>query len=86
MDRSFLEELSQPVLEQIQYLQQATPELVVWDPLPVLCPQTSCEVFRQGRPLFFDADHLSGYGNRLLYASFIETLKKVWPEHIKYNQ
>jgi hypothetical protein len=52
----------------------------VWDPLPVLCPQTSCEVFRQGRPLFFDADHLSGYGNRLLYASFVETLKKVWPE------
>jgi peptidoglycan/LPS O-acetylase OafA/YrhL len=86
VDRSFLEELSQPVLEQIQYLQQATPELVVWDPLPVLCPQTSCEVFRQGRPLFFDADHLSGYGNRLLYASFIETLKKVWPEQIKYNQ
>jgi peptidoglycan/LPS O-acetylase OafA/YrhL len=80
VDRSFVEELSQPVLAQMRYLQKATPELVVWDPLPVLCPQTSCEVFRQGRPLFFDADHLSGYGNRLLYASFVETLKKVWPE------
>lgn len=78
--RAFLEELRQPVLEQIQHLQQATPELVVWDPLPVLCPQRSCEAFRQGRPLFFDADHLSGYGNRLLYPSFVETLKKIWPE------
>jgi peptidoglycan/LPS O-acetylase OafA/YrhL len=85
VDRSFIEELSQPVLQQIEDLQRLVPELVVWDPLPVLCPQARCEVFRQGRPLFFDADHLSGYGNRLLYPSFLETLKKIWPDQIMYK-
>jgi hypothetical protein len=78
--RTLLEELRQPVLEQIQELQKATPELVVWDPLPVLCGQSSCEAIRHGRPLFFDGDHLSGYGNRKLYAAFVEMPKKIWPE------
>jgi lysophospholipase L1-like esterase len=43
----------------------------VWDPLPVLCGQTSCDAFRDGRPLFFDGDHLSADGNRALYPSFL---------------
>jgi len=30
----------------------------------------SCDVYKDGKPLFFDADHLSGYGNEVLKSSF----------------
>jgi len=39
----------------------------VWDPFAVLCQTgVTCSAYQQGRPLFFDADHLSAYGNRML--------------------
>ena len=45
------------------------PAVEIWDPLPLLCDDTVCSAMRGGRPLFFDGDHLSPYGNlRLLPA------------------
>lgn len=48
-----------------------TPGVSVWDPLPVLCPDAVCSAFRDGRPLYFDADHLSQYGNDVLLPAFL---------------
>jgi hypothetical protein len=45
------------------------PGVRVWDPFPVLCPGDKCNAFVEGRPLFFDADHLTAYSNSLLYPS-----------------
>ncbi|WP_414629228.1 SGNH hydrolase domain-containing protein [Xanthomonas sacchari] len=36
----------------------------------MLCDAQQCSGRRDGRPLFFDADHLSGYGNRVLLPGF----------------
>jgi hypothetical protein len=48
--------------------------LVIWDPVPTLCDATYCRAVRDGKPLFYDGDHLSGYGNDLLYSAFTKQL------------
>jgi len=50
--------------------QNTVPRLQVWDPLPILCPDKMCQAYRDGMPLLFDGDHLSGFGNRLLLPTF----------------
>jgi hypothetical protein len=46
----------------------------VWDAFPVLCPDDICRTEKDGRPLFFDGDHLSAYGNLVIYPSFKATV------------
>lgn len=67
----------QPVREALAGLSARYPGLVVWDPFPVLCPGEVCSARRDGKPLFFDGDHLSGYGNQVLLPSFLALLEKV---------
>jgi len=50
------------------------------DPLPVLCPTETCSAFRDGRPLYLDADHISAFGNSVLYPSFKHAIGAV-PGH-----
>lgn len=64
----------------IQRLAAANPGLRVWDPLPVLCPDTTCSALDGKHPLFFDGDHLSGYGNEVLLPSFLVVLKELVSE------
>ncbi|SQG00491.1 O-antigen acetylase, putative [Paucimonas lemoignei] len=75
-----LEEYRQPVTELMSRLAEKVPAISVWDPLPTLCPDTECHTLAtNGRPLFFDADHVSGYGNMLLtpdFQRFISNLKQ----------
>ncbi len=42
----------------------------ILDPLPHLCDAQRCPGVRQGRPLYYDDDHLSEHGNRLLVPMF----------------
>lgn len=42
----------------------------ILDPLPYFCSDGRCWGDRDGRPLYFDDDHLSEYGNRLLVPLF----------------
>lgn len=42
----------------------------ILDPLPWLCRDGRCWGSEAGRPLYFDDDHLSEYGNRLLVPMF----------------
>lgn len=42
----------------------------ILDPLPYLCDERYCYGSRDGRSLYFDADHLSEYGNTFLVPMF----------------
>lgn len=73
-----LEEYRQPVTELMSRLAQKVPAISVWDPLPTLCPDTECHTLAtNGRPLFFDADHVSGYGNMLLAPNFQQYVSRL---------
>jgi peptidoglycan/LPS O-acetylase OafA/YrhL len=79
IDRRFLQAYRTPVMASLTALAQAHPNLVVWDPFPILCPTASCSVHdERGAPLFFDGDHLSAHGNRVLYPSFLATVARAW--------
>ncbi|MEA1988038.1 MAG: acyltransferase family protein [Pseudomonadota bacterium] len=45
------------------------------NPLPFLCDETYCYGSKQGRPLYYDDDHLSEYGNMFLLPMFDEVFK-----------
>ena len=78
--RAELLELRQPVMDSLAALSTAYPQLVTWDPFPVLCPGTSCRAVTGDGPLFFDGDHLSNLGNRVLYPNFLSVMRKVWAD------
>jgi len=75
MPKAELGVLRQPVLDQIQTLQQTLPKIYSWDPFAMLCPSDTCQAIQNGRPLFFDGDHLSNYGNGQLYQPFYQWLQ-----------
>ncbi len=67
MDRDGLLAWRAPIVAGLAAAVDGVPHTVLWDPFPVLCPEGSvCEAVPHGRPLFFDADHLSGHGNAVL--------------------
>lgn len=74
LERSFLESHRQPTMDALARLKALHPSLVVWDPFPILCPGNACSAFDGGLPLFFDGDHLSAHGNRVLYPSFLDVV------------
>ena len=45
------------------------------DPLPYLCWDGACQGVKDNRPLYFDDDHLSEYGNKLLKPMFSEVFR-----------
>lgn len=78
MRRSDLLEHRRFVMESLKTLARNHPRLLVWDPFPVLCPSETCSAFDENVPLFFDGDHLSAHGNRVLYPSFLSMLLSAW--------
>lgn len=44
----------------------------ILDPLPYLCTNDHCYGEKNGRPIYFDDDHLSEFGNKLLTPMFAE--------------
>jgi len=71
-----LERLRQPIVLTMQEQAKNNPAVLVWDPFAVLCPESSCQAVRDGRPLFFDGDHLSNYGNWIIYPHFLNWLRQ----------
>lgn len=47
----------------------------ILDPLPYLCPDGRCHGAQNGRPIYYDDDHLSEYGNKLLVPMFAEVFQ-----------
>jgi hypothetical protein len=70
ISRDMLEQYRLPVMQTAQIIQEKFRGFHLWDPFTVLCTDASCRMTRDGKPLYFDGDHLSGYGNRVLLPSF----------------
>lgn len=64
----------QPVMTSLQAVKQQVPTLTIWDPVPVLCNDSVCPIYDDGTTMYFDGDHLSAHGNRILYPSFKQTI------------
>jgi hypothetical protein len=69
-----------PAMDAIRKLQQEEPADVVWDPFPYLCQHSTCSAFDGEKPIFFDGDHLTNYGNLLLVPSFSRQIRDIWNE------
>ena len=52
----------------------------ILDPLPYLCRDGRCYGAKDGRPLYYDDDHLSEFGNRLLVPMFAEVFRPEIPK------
>lgn len=76
--RATLLEHRAPVMRSLETLAATHPRLVVWDPFPLLCASDACSAFDAHGPLFFDGDHLSAHGNRVLYPGFVAVLAAAW--------
>jgi hypothetical protein len=77
MERKEIEALRAPVLDVYAALAARVPNVLVWDPMETLCPGPGpCSAYLGDRPLFFDGDHLSGYGNKVLVPSFAAFMRK----------
>ncbi len=72
--RADLEALRGPMLASMRELAAASPAISIWDPFPLLCPDETCSAVVDGKPLFFDGDHLSAHGNMVLYPAFRDAL------------
>ncbi|WP_458375465.1 SGNH hydrolase domain-containing protein [Pseudomonas pergaminensis] len=44
-------------------LKRNHPDLVVFDPEPYFCPSGKCSLFKDGKLLLNDSDHLSKHGS-----------------------
>jgi hypothetical protein len=79
VNRDFLLDLRKPVMQSLELLQKKHPDLRVWDPLLILCDNAEFSAYdKEGLPIFFDSDHFSAHGNRLLAPSFKETILSIW--------
>ncbi len=72
--RARIEALRAPIVLRMQALAETASQVSIWDPLPILCDTNQCSYQVNGRVVFFDGDHVSGYGNQLLYPSFKATV------------
>jgi peptidoglycan/LPS O-acetylase OafA/YrhL len=77
LSRELLLEYRAPIMASLRQLERSH-GVRVWDPFPILCPGAKCSALDGARPIFFDADHLSGYGGRLLVDSFSAALAELW--------
>jgi len=48
---------------------------IILNPLPYLCDDKYCYGSKDGRPLYYDDNHLSEYGNKFLVPMFEEVFK-----------
>lgn len=87
VSRTVLLEIRKPIMRSIAELERRFENVHVWDPFPILCPGPICSPYdkKNGKPLFFDGDHLSGYGNKELYPDFRRLLIEILTTKKKTN-
>ncbi len=76
-DRLDQERFRQPIVDAINQLVASYAGVSIWDPLPTLCNPKTCNAVEHGRPLFFDADHVTPYANLVLLPSFRAALEEL---------
>lgn len=70
--------LRAPMLRALESLAKEDEGVSIFDPAEALCPVAqTCEGFIDDKPLFFDGDHISAYGNRVLLPSFTAFMRQV---------
>jgi len=74
IDKGVMLEHLRPGQDVVARIVGATPGAAVWDTLPLLCPAQTCSAWDGTRPVYFDADHLSGHGNEQLLPDFLQKL------------
>lgn len=77
ISREIIEQLRKPSNEALLKITNIHPDIVVWDPINELCSDDLCSGLKNGRPIYFDSDHLSAVGNELVYESFKELVLDV---------
>jgi hypothetical protein len=75
--RADLEAMRKEVLGSMTHLAAVLPGVTIWDPAQVLCDDTTCRAKRDGKSMFFDGDHLSGWGNDVLWPSFEQHITRI---------
>ena len=80
VERDFLLEHRAPAMKSIHEVASRLPTVHIWDPMEVLCPGEIFNGFDDSKPIFFDGDHLSAYGNQKLYLSLKNVLDQIWNE------
>jgi hypothetical protein len=75
IDKTLMLQIRAPVLEKMQELGSKNPRVQIWDPLPVLCPDSPCRAMDGALPIFFDRHHVSAHGNRMLRENFDKTFE-----------
>jgi peptidoglycan/LPS O-acetylase OafA/YrhL len=77
VDRAAFVRLRQPAFDAVSRLAAGVPGSRVFDAFPILCPTgPACDTYRDRRPLFFDGDHVSAYGNSLLLPFFEDLMRE----------
>lgn len=78
MDRDFLLEHRSAAMRSIEEIRQEYPSVRVWDAFWVFCQGSTCSIFEGDKPLFFDNDHISSYGNQKAYPDFVKHMDTIW--------
>lgn len=79
ISRSTLDLIWKPVHDSILELRKSYPEMTVWNPSAVLCDKDVFSAYdERGNPIFWDGDHLSANGNRILAPSFREHIRRLF--------
>jgi peptidoglycan/LPS O-acetylase OafA/YrhL len=76
--RGDLDPLQDAARVSLERLRRSFATVEVWDVTPTLCPEDPCSAIQAGLPVFFDGDHLTAHGNRLLYVDLAHVLEAAW--------
>ena len=79
IDVEFFHRYRESTMASVKIIKERFDHILVWDPSVELCDAERCTLHRKKKPLFFDADHLSGYGNQVIYGSFKNAIKTYMP-------
>lgn len=66
-------------MQLLETLKREHPDLIIWDPLPLLCPGSVCSAYDLNRkPLYLDSNYLRGHGNRVLEPLFTKAMLTIF--------
>lgn len=74
--RATIEAARAPALTALRTIEERSDAIEIWDPLQILCGPVTCAGTRDGKPLYYDTDHLSASGNDILYPALRSVLTR----------
>ena len=92
ISKHYLTEFNQQMLSSLNTLKTTIPAITIWNIFDILCispnfgehkdDKNYCSLFdKNNMPIFHDTDHLSAYGNTILYPHFIQLLNSIYNEN-----